>query len=81
MAALYILDVPEFFPLVRGLREAGLHVEGPTRDYYRISAPDRIVISRKALGLKYPIWFGALTGGLEGRIAQFDRNTLEIVDP
>lgn len=79
MAAIYVLDVPEFLPLVRGSSEAGLQVEGPTHGYYRIRAP-RIVLRRKALGLKYPIWFGALTGGLEGRIAQFDRDTLEVVD-
>jgi hypothetical protein len=39
------------------------------------------VFSRKALGLKPAVWYSSLSGGLEGRIAQFDRDTLRIVEP
>ena len=80
MPAFDVLDVPEFRPIVDGARMSGLEVCGPREGYFHISRDGEIVMSRKALGLKYPIWFGALTGGLEGRIAQFDRDTLKLVD-
>jgi len=79
MPALYVLDVEEFAPLVRDARAmSGVTVAGPTQGYFRISSPGDIVFNRKSLGFKPAVWYGALTGGLVGRIAEFSRDTLRI---
>ena len=80
MPTIYVLDVPEFRSIVDGARSNGFEVCGPTRGYYRITRAGELVMSRKALGLKPAVWYGALTGGLDGRIVQFDRDTLRVVD-
>lgn len=75
MATLYVLDVPEFAPLVQAA-QAALKV---TRngDYFAVRG-DEVRIARKATGLRKSIWYGALTGGFEGRLAKFDDDELVI---
>jgi hypothetical protein len=80
MVKIYVLDVPEFRPIVDGARRAGIEVSAPVNGYYVIVGEGEVVLSRKALGLKPAVWYSSLSGGLEGRIAQFDRDTLRIVD-
>ncbi len=78
-AVVFVLDVPEFRALVDGARTmAGVHVSGPSRGYMRIAAPGAIEFKRKALGFKPAVWYGALTGGLVGRITEFSRETLRV---
>ena len=72
MATLYVLDVPEFAPLVRA---AGTSLK--VGDYFAISAQE-IRIRRKATGLRKAVWYGALTGGFEGRLRRFDDDELVI---
>lgn len=80
MPALYVLDVEEFAPLVRDARAMqGVTVAGPTQGYFRISSPGEIIFNRKSLGFKPAVWYGALTGGLVGHVAEFSRDTLRIV--
>ena len=80
MPAIYVLDVPEFRPLVEHARGvAGYQVEGPRLGYWRVSAP-ALRFERKALGFKPAVWHGALTGGLDGRITHFDTDLLCIED-
>jgi hypothetical protein len=81
MVRIFILDVPEFRPIVDGARRAELGVSGPTRGYYVIAREGELVLSRKALGLKPAVWYSSLSGGMQGRIAQFDRDTLRIIEP
>ena len=81
MVKVYVLDVPEFRPIIEGARRAHIGVSGPARGYYVIAGERELMFSRKALGLKPAVWYSSLSGGLEGRIAQFDRDTLRIVEP
>jgi hypothetical protein len=53
-------------------------VQGPARGYFTIAAPRELVFARAALGLKPALWYSSLSGGVEGRIAQFDRDTIRI---
>lgn len=76
MATLYILDVPEFAPLVQIARGAGMHISRQT-DYFALSS-DEIRIPRKATGLRRAVWYGALTGGFEGALRRFDDDELVI---
>ena len=81
MPSIFVLDVPEFLPLVEHARGAeGLTVSGPRLGYWRIDGAGEIRLNRKALGFKPAVWHGALTGGLLGEVAHFDNDTLVIVD-
>jgi len=77
-AALYVLDCEEFAPLVeaaRSMAEVTVDVRAP---YLRLSAEGRLRLERQATGLNDAVWFAAPTGGIEGRIARFDNDVLEI---
>jgi len=79
MPSVFVLDVPEFMPLVehaKGMDE--WRVDGPLSGYWRIQHPNRLSFERKALGFKPAVWHGALTGGLQGRITQYDNDYLVI---
>jgi len=79
-ALLYVLDVPEFEPLVAAAREdKRCSVEGPTDGYWRVRSPQGIVFERKALGFVPALWNASLTGGFGGDVKVFDRYRLEIV--
>lgn len=79
LAAIFVLDVPEFQPLVAACRRnERCSVEGPVEGYWRVSSPEPIVFERKALGLIPALWNAALTGGFEGNVKVFDRNVLEV---
>ena len=78
-ATLYVLDVPEFAPLVDAARrQSGLAV---TRDaaHFEITAKGAMAIERSATGLERAVWFGALTGGYVGKVERFDDSELRIV--
>ena len=75
MATLYVLDVPEFAPLVAAAR-ASLDVK-KAGDYFAVSARE-VRISREATGLRKAVWYGALTGGFEGALRRFDDDELVI---
>ena len=81
MAAIYVLDVPEFRSLVSLSTERdGYSVTRLDSGYFRIESPGAIEFTRKELKFEPAIWYGCITGGLRGRIAQFDRDTLRVVD-
>ena len=81
MPAVYVLDVPEFAPLVRVAHEQkGYAVTRVRGGYFRIESAGEIVFARKELKFKPAIWYGCVTGGLRGQIVQFDRDTLRIVE-
>ena len=81
MPAIYVLDVPEFRALVRVAREErGYAVSRLPGSYSRIENPAEIVFTRKELNFKPAVWYGCLTGGLRGKIVQFDRDILRILD-
>ncbi len=79
MISVFVLNVPEFLPLVeqaRGRKE--VTVTGPTLGYYRLQAEGELKFVRKELGFKPAVWHGALTGGLIGRVTHFDNDILNI---
>jgi hypothetical protein len=81
MVALYVLKVPEFMALaeVAG-RNPKCSVRDTGRGYIRIESKEDIVFSRKELGFKPAIWYGALTGGFDGKIAEFGRDSLRLTN-
>jgi len=79
-AALNVLDVPEFAPLLSAVRaDDNCRISGPANGYWRIRSRGPIVFERKPLGLVPAIWYGALSGGFDGEVQVFDRDRLEIV--
>lgn len=78
-AAIYVLDVPEFKALLDAARgSAGYSMQPAGNGYVRISGNPGLRFERKELGFKPAVWYGALTGGLNGRIEQFDMDVLSI---
>lgn len=81
MPAIYVLDVPEFGCLVvEARKQSNCRVTLTDNGYYKIVSDGDLVFQRKQLGVKPAVWYGLFTGGLVGRIAQFDRDTVRIVD-
>ncbi len=79
MPTLFILDMPELAPLIRAARSAGCAIE--SRAGYAIASSSvEIVLQRKVSGLADALWFSAVAGGYEGRIAEFNGERLRLVD-
>lgn len=75
MPNLYVLDVPEFKPLVDAAsRGESLEVVGPVAGYYRVSTEGQLRITRADTGLPEALWFGAFTAGYDGRELVIDRD-------
>ena len=73
--AIFLLSVPEFDPLVRGLSSTdGVTIE-QRGDYFVAQAAGEIVLHRS---VGEAVWFGALTGGVSGTIVEFTEKTLRI---
>lgn len=67
MPSLYVLDVPEFAPLVTAARRNDeLEITGPKAGYFRITAKGQLRIRRAETGLAEALWFGAFTAGYDG---------------
>jgi len=79
MPSLFVLDVPEFAPLIAGAA-SGHHIRR-RGGYAAIEAPERVVVERARSGLGDAVWYGALTGGYEGRIVEFSADRLVIGKP
>lgn len=80
MATLFVLQVPEFAPLCEAMeRKEG--IDAKRRGHYLcLSAANELHVSRKDTGLGLAVWYGSLTGGFSGTIAQFDNDELRIID-
>jgi hypothetical protein len=81
MPRIFVLDVPEFAGLVElaQLRD-GFVVKRLSASYLAVGHANEIKLSRRGLRLKPAVWFGLLTGGYEGRIVEYTRNVLRLVD-
>ena len=80
MSGFYLLDVPEFAPLAAAALRTGKAREEKKIGCYRfIVFDDRLDIERADTGLTEAVWYGCLTAGLDGKIAQFDSNRLTLV--
>jgi non-ribosomal peptide synthetase component E (peptide arylation enzyme) len=80
MATLFVLDVPEFAPLQRAARQAGLAVQQADGGYLRFDGAPELALERARAGLGKAVWYGALTAGYVGRVVRFDDDRLVISD-
>ena len=75
MPSLYVLDVPEFRPLVDAARRGeGFTVVGPAAGYYRVTTEGQLRIARADTGLPEALWFGAFTAGYDGQELVIDKD-------
>lgn len=80
MAGFYVLDVAEFAPMVEAARaDPRARVHEPVAGYRFVEFADRISIDRQATGLEEAVWFGCLTAGLDGKIAEFTAERITLV--
>ena len=80
MITIYVVDVPEFQPLIDEARKrSDCRVTRLDSTYITIESEQPLEFSRKTLGLKPAVWYGLFTGGLDGVIERFDRDLVRIV--
>lgn len=81
MSGFYVLDVPEFAPLIEvALKTPGSRAHALKRGYRFVEFNGGVEIRRADTGLNEAIWYGCLTAGLVGKIARFDSEILKLVD-
>lgn len=79
MARIHVLDVPEFAGLVRSAREQqGVTITEARKGYLTIASDNDLVFHRRACGFKPALWYTCLSGGIDGKIATYDRDELRI---
>lgn len=80
MVRVFVLKVDEFMPLVNTAREMPqCRVTDSSEDYFLIEADAEIVFNRKDMKMKPAVWYGVFTGGLDGQIAEFGRDTVRVI--
>lgn len=81
MPKIHVLDVPEFFGIVKNAREQdGVSVTEVRKGYFTISSENELVFDRRACGFKPALWYTCLSGGLDGKIVEFGRDTLRVAN-
>ena len=79
MSGFYVLDVPEFAPIVAAARDIpGCEVQASRKGYVLVRFSGNFEIKRAATGLSEAVWFGCLTGGLDGKIQSFDAESIRL---
>ncbi|WP_375392594.1 hypothetical protein [uncultured Sphingomonas sp.] len=79
MSGFYVLDVPEFAPVVAAAGALDrCRVHQPRAGYIFVEFDGEIELTREATGLGAAVWFGCLTGGLDGKIVRFDANRIRL---
>lgn len=78
--ALYVLAVPEFEPVIKTARAAGMWYRR-MGDYAELrSEKPSVVLSRDESSTRTAVWYAALTGGLDGHIVSFTADTLHLAE-
>ncbi|RJF95482.1 VOC family protein [Noviherbaspirillum saxi] len=78
-ASIYVLNVPEFSTLIDYAKEGNRYrITALENNYVRIDGVPELSFNRKQLRFNPAVWYGALTGGFQGRITKFDRDDLVI---
>ena len=81
MSGFFVLDVPEFAPLTQAAERITDVVVHPALGGYRfVQFSGAIDIRRQDTGLNEAVWFGCLTGGLDGKIDRFDKDAIRLVE-
>lgn len=79
MSGFYVLDVPEFDPLVSAAQKHELCRVHPVVAGYRyVEFDGEIEITRESTGLGEAVWFGCLTAGLNGKITSFTAQSIKL---
>tara|TARA_R110000782_G_scaffold78276_9_gene155651 strand:- start:84689 stop:84940 length:252 start_codon:yes stop_codon:yes gene_type:complete len=79
MPKVYVVDLPEFAGLVESARgKEGVSVSSLNKGYFTISSDNDLVFNRRECGFKPALWYTCLSGGLDGTIAEYGRDTLRI---
>ena len=79
MSGFYVLDVPEFASMVTAAKRLKrCRVHAALRGYIFVEFDGEVVIERAATNLGEAVWFGCLTGGLDGKIVSFDANHIRL---
>ena len=63
---------------MRGLRALDGVTLSARGDYHVAEAAGEIVLHRASVGVGQAVWFGALTGGVNGAIVEFSEQTLRV---
>jgi hypothetical protein len=80
MSGFYVLAVPEFSSLIDAARKSSTCTVHPRCGHYQfVEFENEIEILRRDTRMNEAVWFGCLTGGLDGKIAHFDRDRLKLV--
>jgi hypothetical protein len=80
MSGFYVLAVPEFASLVDAATKSGNCKVHPKIGHYQFVEFDgEIEVLRSNTRMNEAVWFGCLTGGLDGKIAHFDGERLKLV--
>ena len=80
MVVLYVLDVPEFLPIVESARKMpDCAISKSEKGYWKVVSPTEIVLNRREMKMKPAVWYGLFTGGMNGEIAEFGRDTVRVI--
>lgn len=77
--AIYVLNVPEYQPLISYARGAGLTVEPIGTEYLCVSGGSELVLSHRDIALDDALWFSVLVGGLCGDVVTYATDELRII--
>lgn len=79
MAAIFVLDVPEFRSLIDHSRNRpDLTVTDIGSGYYHIEADGDLAFNRRDVGFKPAFWYSVFSGGVCGKIVEFGRDEIVI---
>ena len=80
MSGFYVLDVPEFASLVDAAARSGRCTVHRKRGHYQfVEFENEVEILRRDTRMNEAVWYGCLTGGLDGKITHFDGDRLKLV--
>lgn len=80
MTVIYVVDVPEFTPLVEAARKnPACTVSEAKKGYYKITASGEVTFNRREMQMKPALWYGIFTGGLNGEIKSWGRDEVTVI--
>jgi hypothetical protein len=80
MPRMYVLGVPENEGVVTVAAQDPAITVDKVGPYFRMTAESDIVIDRRATGCRHAVWYSALAGLEDSRVAQHDKDALRVVD-
>ena len=81
MIRIYVPQVPEFAPVIDEARRVGVsRITDTGKGYTILESEGEIRLNRKAMKMKPAVWYGLFTGGLRGKIAEFGREEVRIIE-